>query len=149
VFTWRSLNPVNKLIYGYGAVKLFPKEQLINAKHWNVDMTTTIGAPFVPKFQISNITAFNTDPFNTWKSAFRECSKLASSIIPNGNNLDNEYRLDVWCTRGEREPYGKFCIDGARQGRDFGSHYKDRPDVLKLINDFAWLREQYDQTYNS
>lgn len=144
VYTWRSRNPINDLIYGYGGVKLFPKKQLLAAKNWNVDMTTTIGAPFVPKFQISNITAFNTDPFNTWKSAFRECTKLASAIIPNGDNLDNQYRLSVWCERGEKREYGKYAIMGAKQGADFGTYYKNNETALKLINDFDWLREQFE-----
>ena len=144
VYTWRSLNPVNKLIYGYGAVKLFPKRQLLQAKEFKVDMTTTIGCPFVPKFQISNITAFNTDPFSTWKGAFREATKLASSIIPNGDNTDNEYRLKVWCERGEKAEFGKYSIMGAQQGRDFGTHYKNDKQALHLINDYVWLKEQFD-----
>ena len=126
VYTWRSLNPVNKLIYGYGAVKLFPKRQLLQADKFTVDMTTTIGCPFVPKFQISNITAFNTDPFNTWKGAFREATKLASSIIPNGNNTDNEYRLKVWCDYGEKAEFGEWSMLGAQQGRDFGKTFGNR-----------------------
>lgn len=145
VFTWRSLNPINKLMYGYGGVKLFPKAQLMKARDWQIDMTTTIGCPFVPKFQVSNITAFNTDPFNTWKSAFRECTKLASSIIPNGDNLDNQYRLDVWCSRGEKQPYGEYAIMGAKMGRDFGTHYKNKLTALNLINDFDWLKEQFEE----
>jgi len=146
VYTWRSLNPVNKLIYGYGAVKLFPKRQLLQAKEFKVDMTTTIGCPFVPKFQISNITAFNTDPFSTWKGAFREATKLASSIIPNGDNTDNEYRLKVWCERGKKAEFGKYSIMGAQQGRDFGTHYRNRPETLHLINDYTWLREQFNDS---
>lgn len=145
VFVWRSRNPINDLLYGYGGVKLFPKRKLLEASDWQVDMTTTIGAPFVPKFQISNITAFNTDPYNTWKSAFRECTKLASKVIPNGDNIDNEYRLNVWCNRGDTRPFGKFCLLGAQQGRDFGIRYKDRPDLLNKINDFEWLRKTYEQ----
>jgi hypothetical protein len=90
VFVWRSRNPVNDLLYGYGGAKLFPKQKLLSAENWKVDMTTTIGATFVPKFQISNITAFNTDPYNAWKSAFRECAKLSSAIIPHSDNTDNE-----------------------------------------------------------
>jgi len=143
VYTWRSLNPVNKLIYGYGAVKLFPKRQLLQAKEFKVDMTTTIGCPFVPKFQISNITAFNTDPFSTWKGAFREATKLASSIIPNGNNTDNEYRLKVWCDYGEKAEFGKYSRMGAQQGRDFGTHYRNNTQALHLINDYVWLKEQF------
>ncbi len=146
VYTWRSRNPVNDLVYGYGAVKLFPRKAMLNADKWNVDMTTTIGCPFVPKFQISNITAFNTDPFNTWKSAFRECVKLASSIIPNGDNVDNEYRLELWCTRGRDRPYGEYCLMGANQGKEFGMYYRNDISSLKKINDFTWLQEQFDAT---
>lgn len=144
VFVWRSRNPVNDLLYGYGGAKLFPKKCMLEAQNWNVDMTTTISAPFVPKFQISNTTAFNTDPFNTWKSAFRECTKLASNIIPNGDNTDNEYRLKIWCERGVKRPFGNFAIQGANQGRDFGTRYKNRPEILKKINDFDWLQEVFD-----
>jgi len=145
VYVWRSRNPVNDLIYGYGAAKLFPKDKLLAAEHWNVDMTTTIGATFVPKYQISNVTAFNTDPFNTWKSAFRECVKLSSAIIPNGSNTDNEYRLKVWSEKGENRPFGSYAIIGARQGRDFGKRYKNKPEVLGKINDFSWLKEVFDE----
>lgn len=144
VFTWRSRNPINDLLYGYGGAKLFPRKALLNASAWNVDMTTTIGCPFVPKYQISNITAFNTNPFETWKSAFRECTKLSSAVIPFGDNYDNEYRLNVWCTRGGDRPYGDFAIMGANQGKDFGAHYRENIEVLKNINDFDWLKEQFD-----
>lgn len=143
VYTWRSRNPINDLLYGYGGVKLFPRLALRKAENWNVDMTTTIGSVFVPKFQVSNITAFNTDPFNTWKSAFRECVKLSSSIIPNGDDLDNKYRLDVWCTRGEKRQFGEFCILGANAGKEYGEKYRDNTEMLGKINDFEWLEKQF------
>tara|TARA_R110000772_G_scaffold230349_1_gene341087 strand:+ start:153 stop:869 length:717 start_codon:yes stop_codon:yes gene_type:complete len=143
VYTWRSRNPVNDLVYGYGGAKLFPRKALLQAKAWNVDMTTTIGCVFVPKFQVSNITGFNTNPFETWKSAFRECAKLSSSVIPNGDNIDNEYRLDVWCSRGRDRPFGEYSLLGANQGKDFGIHYKNDMKSLTKINDFDWLNEQF------
>lgn len=146
IYSWRSRNPVNDLLYGYGGVKMFPRKQLLEAKSWNVDMSTTLGCPFVPQFQISNVTAFNTNPFETWKSAFRECTKLASAIIPNGDNIDNEYRLNIWCSRGEEQPFGKYAIMGANQGREFGTYYRNKDRVLNLINDFDWLREQFEIT---
>lgn len=148
VYTWRSRNPINDLVYGYGGAKLFPRKALLKAKNWKVDMTTTIGCTFVPKFQVSNVTAFNTNPFETWKSAFRECAKLSSSIIPNGDNIDNGYRLDIWCSRGKDRPYGKYCLDGANQGKEFGDYYRNDLKYLNKINDFAWLKEQFDKTYN-
>jgi hypothetical protein len=54
VFTYRSHNPINDLIYGYGGLKLFPKKNLLAVTEFKVDMTTSIGAKFVPKFEIAN-----------------------------------------------------------------------------------------------
>ena len=145
VFTYRSHNPINDLLYGYGAVKLFPKKNLLACKEFKVDMTTSIGAKFVPKFEISNTTQFNTDPFNTWRSAFRECTKLASGIIDHKKQIDDAYRLEVWCTRGENRRYGEYAILGANQGKDFGTHYKGNIDALRKINDWDWLKEKFDE----
>jgi len=147
VFTYRSHNPINDLLYGYGAVKLFPKKQLLACEEFKVDMTTSIGAKFVPKFEISNTTAFNTDPFNTWRSAFRECTKLASGIIDNKKQVDDMYRLEVWCTRGENRRYGEYAIMGAEQGKDFGTHYKYNKEALRKINDWEWLRKTFDEAH--
>ena len=146
VFTYRSQNPINDLIYGYGAVKLFPKKNLLNCEEFKVDMTTSIGAKFKPLFEISNITAFNTDPFNTWRSAFRECTKLSSNVIDNNISVDDAYRLEVWCTRGENRRFGEYAILGAEQGRDFGTHYKNNKDALRKINDWEWLRKTFNES---
>jgi len=145
VFTYRSHNPINDLIYGYGGVKLFPKKNLLAVNEFKVDMTTSIGAKFVPKFEVANTTAFNTDPFNTWRSAFRECTKLSSNIIDHNKQIDDTYRLEVWCTRGENRRYGEYALLGAQQGRDFGTHYKNNTDALRKINDWEWLRKTFDE----
>ena len=73
VHVWRSQNPVNNLIYGYGGVKLFPRQMTIDQDVTSTDMTTSISPRFRSMPEVSNLTEFNTDPFNTWKSAFREC----------------------------------------------------------------------------
>jgi hypothetical protein len=137
VFVWQSVNAVNGLIYGYGGVKLFPRHKLLKAKSFQIDMTTTIDAPLVVKQQISNISEFNTDDFSTWRSAFRECVKLSSNTNP---DIDDRYRLDVWCSRGDSNAYGKYAIMGARQGREFGAFYKDDKNNLDKINDYDWLK---------
>ena len=70
------------LEYGYGGVKLFPRAQLITLGHELPDFTTGV-AHYQPVSDVSNITRFNKDPYRTWRSAFRECVKLASKINPN------------------------------------------------------------------
>jgi hypothetical protein len=139
VHVWRSRNPVNGLEYGYGGVKLLPKKLTMNMDLSKTDMTTSISPLFKAMEEISNITAFNTDPFNSWKSAFRECCKLASRVIDRQDDTETQSRLDTWCTVGTDVD----ACAGALAGREYGFRYKDDPVALSKINDFEWLHEQF------
>jgi hypothetical protein len=143
VHVWRSRNPINDLEYGYGGVKLLPKSLTQNMDTSKPDMTTSISSLFKAMPEISNVTAFNVDAFNTWKSAFRECVKLASKTIDRQDDTDTNYRLNVWCTRGLDRPFGREAIEGAVQGKQYGLENKDNNKALKMINDFDWLRERF------
>jgi len=143
VHTWKSKNPVNDLIYGYGGLKLFPTQLLRDAKDWRIDFTTSISEKFKPMPTPANYTAFNTDPFNTWKSAFRECTKLSSSIIHRNKQDEDDERLEAWCTKGEDREFGTYAIAGARAGRAWGTEYAGNDEMLGKINDFEWLEEKF------
>jgi hypothetical protein len=145
VHVWRSQNPINHLVYGYGGVKLLPRQLTLDMNTNTTDMTTAISKKFKSMPQISNITAFNTDPFNTWKSAFRECVKLSSKIINRQKDVETLERLNVWCTTGKDMPFGQFAISGAIAGKEYGLLNKDNPTEIKKINDFQWLKEYYEQ----
>ena len=144
VHVWRSVNPINDLVYGYGGVKLFPTELTLNMDTSKPDMTTSISNKFRAVQEISNTTAFNTDPFNTWKSAFRECAKLSSKIIDRQKDDETQERLNVWCTKGKDRPFGNYAITGAKMGALYGARYQNDKNMLKKINDFDWLKEQFD-----
>lgn len=141
VHVWRSINPINDLIYGYGGVKLFPRELTINMDLSKPDMTTSISSKFKAMPKISNITKFNTSPFNTWKSAFRECCKLSSKIIDRQKDDETSARLQIWTTKGEDKEFGKYAIAGAKSGAAYGARNKGNLEALSKINDFAWLEE--------
>ena len=143
VYVWRSQNPINGLQYGYGGVKLLPTYLTKNLDVNSVDMTTSISSKFKAVPEISNISSFNTDEFNTWRSAFRECVKLSSRIIHGQNDEESLQRLETWCTKGENEKYGKFAIAGANQGKEFGFKYKNSQTMLSKINDWEWLKEEF------
>jgi len=143
VRVWRAKNPVNGLIYGYGGVKLLPRIATIRMGTDKPDMTTSICDQYEPIFVVSNITRFNTDPFNTWRSAFRECAKLASQVIDRQISSETEERLNIWCTVGDN----KYAIDGARCGREYGDINKGNLTELRKINDYDWMQEQYDRFY--
>ena len=140
VHVYRSSNPINNLTYGYGGIKLLPTTLTLNMDTTTNDMTTSISDKFKVMNEVSNITAFNTDAFSTWKSAFRECAKLSSKTIKGQKNDETEKRLHIWTTVGGDVPFGKYAIAGAIAGRDFGlSSQSD----LQLINNFDWLKEQF------
>ena len=146
VHVWRSKNPINNLVYGYGGIKLFPRLATINMDTSKPDMTTSISDKFKPVNEISNITAFNTDPFNTWKSAFRECTKLSSKIIDRQKDEETLERLMIWQTVGKEQLYGEYALLGAIAGAAYGEKNKGNIEALKMINDFDWLKEQFDAT---
>jgi hypothetical protein len=140
VHVWRAKNPINGLEYGYGGVKLFPRKLTIDMDLTKPDMTTSISPHFIAVEQVANITAFNTNPFEAWRSAFRECAKLSSKTILRQNDEETENRLNIWCTKGGERRCGDFAIAGANAGREFGiSNMAD----LNLINNFEWLHEQF------
>ena len=105
-------------------------------------MTTSISKKFIAVNKISNVTRFNTDPFNTWKSAFRECVKLSSKVIARQKTDETQRRLDIWCTVGVGSEYGEYAISGALAGKEYGQKYEDLAS-LSRINDFSWLLEQF------
>lgn len=138
VHVWRSLNPVVNLSYGYGGVKLLPKQLTINMDTNTTDMTMNISSKFKAMEEVSNITAFNTDPFSTWRSAFRECCKLA--VI---NNEESLSRLSVWSELNDQAPYGAFAYFGAMSGRSYGEKNASNKEALNKINDFTWLEVRW------
>lgn len=147
IHVWPSRNPINDLEYGYGGVKLFPKHIIDNATTWNVDMTTSVGFKLKVMNQVSNVTKFNTDEFSTWRSAFRECAKLAAGTIKNQIVEDDDERLSRWCSDyGRDRKFGDYAIQGARAGRKYGLDNKDNPEALKMINDRQWLKEYYNES---
>ena len=145
VHVWRSKNPINDLEYGYGGVKLLPREKTLNMDVTSTDMTTSISNNFKLIETVSNITTFNTDPFNTWKSAFRECVKLSSQVIARQDSKESQQRLEKWCVLNENVPYGYYGYLGALDGREYGNQHRGNADAIKKINDFDWLRQQYER----
>ena len=145
VHVWSSRNPINDLVYGYGGVKLLPRRLTANMDIQNPDMTTSISDSFKIMSEISNITRFNVDEFSTWRSAFRECAKLSSRVIDRNFDDENDERLYIWCNVGKDRPFGEYAINGARAGKQFGEEHIQDPAGLNSINDYEWLKNQFDQ----
>lgn len=148
VSVWLSQNPINDLVYGYGGVKLLPKNKTIKMDIEAVDMTTSISDNFKVVSKVSNYTNFNTDSFSTWKSAFRECVKLSSKAIDKNYQEETEERLKIWCTVGRDRPFGEYALLGANAGKEYGLLHIGNKVALSMINDFDWLIKKFEKNKN-
>lgn len=143
VHIWNSVNPVNGLEYGYGGIKLLPKHLLLE-QSLGIDVTTSLSHNIKIINEVSNITNFATTPFEAWKGAFRECVKLSSKSIQGQVTDETDQRLSVWCTLNNDSPYGYYAYAGAVAGREYGEKNAANSAALSLINDFDWLKLQFD-----
>jgi hypothetical protein len=147
IYIWKSKNPINDLEYGYGGIKLFPKKKLlINNTNSSIDMTTSLGDVNVID-KISNITAFNTDPFSAWRSAVRETAKLITGTIAKKSSDDDKSRLLGWRTKGGDRAFGEFALKGSIFGITYGYENINNIENLKLINDREWLKIKFKEEY--
>ena len=142
VHIWHSHNPVNGLKYGYGGVKLFSKIHFQDVKDNVIDVSTSVG-PVKVMPTIACETRFDTDPFSTWKSAFRECVKLSSKLITNQDDKETEERLRTWTTVG-----CEYSIAGALAGASYGNANKNNIVALNKINDYDWLSSKFTEEHS-
>ena len=142
VYVWRCFNPINSLIYGYGAIKLYSKK-LLSKKHRQgfVDLATSTTRNYQIINRVASETHFFCSPEEAWRGAFRECAKLASKRIRGQKSEETEKRLKRWCQVAYRDkPNWKWVLKGAKQGRKFGS---DFPEKMERINSFRWLQVRF------
>jgi hypothetical protein len=143
VHIFHSINPINDLRYGYGAVKLLPRKLTSVMPTDTLDMTLGISNKIKIIEQLSNITHFNVDEFSSWRSSFRECVKLTLNVLNKKDNDESLKRLDTWCEVGLGQPFGEYSIQGAREGKNYALVNFENLDALKKINDFTWLKERF------
>lgn len=141
IYVWRCFNPMNSLIYGYGAVKLYNKSLLLKHKDLFVDLATSTTKNYQIVDHIASETHFFHTPEEAWRGAFRECAKLASQKIRGQKSEETEMRLEKWCQFADNnKPNWEWVLKGARQGREFGIN---SPEDITLINDYHWLHARF------
>ena len=139
VHVWASVNPITGDEYGYGGIKLFNTQQVRDATTWGLDFTTGLSTRFKAMPQISCTTKFNTDAYSTWRSAFRECVKLAAKV----DDTEAKQRLDGWLHPVPDADFRHEAKAGAEAGVEYAKQYSDDVEALSRINDYEWLKEQY------
>lgn len=143
---FHSYNPILNFSYGWGGIKLWPKEFFKNPnyiKNKYIDFSTTF--PLNVHEKVLSETRFNTSSWDTWRSAFREAYKLKLRIK---NNIDaSDFRIinyhGLWYSPpNEQAEFYLECKEGAR----FATKLVDS-GILIDINNYDILKSLYDKNF--
>jgi hypothetical protein len=144
-YIFHAENPLNRLQYGHMGVVLYNCGIVKNITEFGIDYTMSALHEVVP--MVSAIARFNSNPYQTWRTAFREAGKLAQ-FCDEKDNVENSYRLDIWTSEAEGE-YSDWCLQGARDGVLFYRDNKEDKPQLKNAFNWGWLREYFTSLYKN
>jgi len=146
-YIFYAQNMSNDLVYGEMGVVLYNNKMVIESPDYSelgLDFTMSFPTEVVP--ELSCFGRFATSPYQAWRTAFRETSKLAyfQSESP---SMDTKHRLHIWTTKAHG-PHNDWVLNGARDGMEFFN--KTGPDLVKLkaAFDWNWLRNYFESKYS-
>ncbi len=129
-------------------VIMYNCNMVINAPPYEalgLDYTISFPVEVVPLLSCHG--KFAITPYHAWRTAFRECSKLAY-FISESPSMENRYRLDTWTTHAEGEN-AEWVLAGARDGVEFFEESNGSLDHLKQAFRWEWLRERFHAKYGN
>jgi hypothetical protein len=136
-YIFHAKNPVNGLVYGHQAMIAYNKKLTLANNGRGLDFTLDDLHETVPL--ISGTAQYNTDPFSTWRTAFREVLKLKAD----NSDIAND-RLDAWLNKAEGD-FAQYSIKGAVDADEYYDEVDGDFDALKLSYEWAWLRQRFDE----
>ena len=141
-YIFHSRNPVNGLEYGAMNINLYNRQLVLDTVP-GLDFTLSAAHEVVPI--CASISRFNTDPWVTWRSAFREVLKLKREVDL-GADIEIQHRLRVWTTQAQGQN-AEHCLQGAQDALAYYARVLGRLEDLQLSFDWAWLQEYYYNLY--
>ena len=142
-YIFHSRNPLNDLEYGSMNINLYNRQLVLDTVP-GIDFTLSAAHEVVPI--CASISRFNTDPWITWRSAFREVLKLKQEVDL-GADIEIQFRLKVWCEKAVGEN-AEFCLAGSNDALEYYAQVNGDYDSLKLSFDWGWLQDYYYKKYN-
>jgi len=145
-YIFNARNPVNGLEYGHQGLIAYNKK-LVIATEAIQGLDFTLSQPHGVEPILSGVAHFNTDPWSTWRTAFREVAKLQhyAHVAP---DVETDYRLGVWQTRAEGN-HAEWSLRGAQDAVDYYRSVDGQYAQLLLTFEWAWLRQYFDKKYQA
>jgi hypothetical protein len=132
-YIFHARNPVNGLEYGHQAMIAYNKKLVLANTGPGLDFTLDSAHEVVP---IISGTAYYTDSaWMAWRTAFRECIKLKSSV-----DVESEYRLNRWLGPiPEAVINSEWSRWGAEDAVEYYKEVNGDIEQLRKSYDWAWL----------
>jgi len=143
-YIFHSHNVMNGLEYGHMGIVMYNCNIIKNLKEFGIDYTLSAKHEVVPI--VSAIASFNSNPYQTWRTAFREAAKLAQ-YMDEDRSVETKHRLKVWTSYAQGK-YAEWCLRGARDGKEFYELNKGNFSVLKQAFDWRWLKTKFASFYD-
>jgi hypothetical protein len=143
-YIFHSRNPVNGLEYGAMNINLYNRQLVLDTVP-GLDFTLSAAHEVVPI--CASISRFNTDPWVTWRSAFREVLKLKREV-DQGADVEIQHRLRVWTTQAQGQN-AEHCLQGAQDALAYYAKVNGCLEDLQLSFDWAWLQDYYYSLYHT
>jgi len=138
-YIFHAENPINGLKYGHMAMIAYNKKLVLENTAPGLDFTLDQAHEVVP--MLSGVANYADDTFMAWRTAFREVLKLKHQLSK-GPDVDTDYRLRVWLTRGEGDK-GEWSKIGATDAVEYYQEVNGDFDKLKLSYDWDWLTQYF------
>jgi hypothetical protein len=147
-YIFNCRNSVNQLEYGHMGVVLYNCNgirQLNQQGNFGLDYTMSFPNESIPILSCHG--DFNTTPYHTWRTAFRESAKLAyfESQSP---TVEGNYRLNAWQTLAQGN-HAEWCLKGSNDGVEFFQSTNGDLDMLKQSFKWEWLRAYFVSHYSN
>jgi len=131
-YIFHAYNPVNHLTYGHQAMIAYNRRLVLENTGQGLDFTLDQAHEVVPI--VSGTAYYDNDPWTCWRTAFREALKLRHSLP----DVENEYRLNEWTTKGEGVN-GHWSVLGATDAMDYYESVNGNFAELKKSYEWEWL----------
>jgi hypothetical protein len=145
-YIFDAVNTVNGLEYGHMGVVMYNSEGIRSINRTNefgLDYTLSFLHESIPI--LSCYGEFDQSAYHTWRTAFREASKLAYFEHEQAT-VEGAYRLKTWQTVANG-PYAKWCLQGANDGVEFFDRSDRQLTTVKQAFRWEWLREYFVTRY--
>jgi hypothetical protein len=148
---FRAIDPITKELTTLGGVKLWRKNSIVNQNMNKGDFCLNATANKLVIDTAFSYTVYNESPYDAWKTSFRHCVKLLSSIFksrPYATNIDKY--IEHW-KKCEHLDDGKNCASWAYCGYldalEYVKLYDHDHNQLFMINNYSWLKNYFNLKY--